>query len=256
MTLFSRTGRGVVPTEFGQLLVGHAQLVLRDREHAIEALTSLRDGVVGHARVGVAPALAGVLPEAIEKISRERPGLAFFVVHGTYDSLVHGLRDGEIDGAFTLLPPGESQEGLSVHSLVDDEVRVLCGADHPLARKRKVELRALFGERWALMNRPRSILTAFRAFAEAELEGGASARITVESDSLDLIKSLVVEHGFLTVLPPGAVEFELRAKRIRALPIEGLPTLSAGFVHRQEVLPPAVALLLDEVSALLKGRRG
>lgn len=245
--LLTRSSQGVTATVYGTLLERHARLVLRSRQQALDELQSLRDGVQGHARLGVAPALSSLLPGAIERLSRDRAGLTFTVVEGTYDSLVRDLRSGEIDGAFSLLVPGELHEGLSVRRLVEDPVLVLCNPKHPLRRKRKLTFSALADERWALVSRPRSIIEMFRSIAASH--GFDTAQICVETDSLDLLKSLVMREGFLTALPRGAMGAELEQRQVASLAIEGLPTLAAGFLHRQEVLPPALALLLDEVAS-------
>ncbi len=243
--LLTRTSQGVTATVYGALLERHARLVLRDRQQALDELQSLRDGVEGHARIGVAPALSSLLPGAIERLSRERSGLTFTVIEGTYDALVRGLRHGEIDGAFSLLVPGEPHEGLMVHRLVEDPVLVFCNASHRLRRKRRVPFSALAEERWALISRPRSIVEMFRSIAATR--GIEAPRICVETDSLDLLKSLVSRETLLTALPRGAMRAELDAGQVATLAVEGLPKLAAGFLHRQEVLPPAVDLLLDEV---------
>ncbi len=243
--LLTRSSQGVTTTVYGALLERHARLVLRDRQQALDELQSLRDGVQGHARIGIAPALSSLLPGAIERLSAERSGITFTVIEGTYDALVRALRSGEIDGAFTLLVPGEAHEGLTVHGLVEDPVLVLCHPEHRLRKKRKVELAALADERWALISRPPSIIEMFRAIAASR--GIDSPRISVETDSLDLLKALVMREHFLTALPRGAMRSELEAGQVASLAIGGLPKLAAGFIHRQEVLPPAVELLLTSV---------
>jgi DNA-binding transcriptional LysR family regulator len=243
--LLTRSSQGVTATVYGSLLERHARLVLRDRQQALDELQSLRDGVHGHARVGVAPALSSLLPGAIERLSKDRAGLTFSVVEGTYDALIRDLRTGEIDGAFSLLVPGEPHDGLTVHRLVEDPIHVFCNPDHRLRRKRKVPFAALADERWALISRPRSIIEMFRNAAASR--GIDSPRICVETDSLDLLKSLVSRESFLTALPRGAMRSELEQGQVATLAIDGLPTLAAGFIHRQEVLPPSVGLLLEEV---------
>ena len=243
--LLTRSSQGVTATVYGSLLERHARLVLRDRQQALDELQSLRDGVQGHARVGVAPALSSLLPGAIERLSQDRSGITFTVVEGTYDSLVRALRTGEIDGAFSLLIPGEPHDGLTVHRLVEDPVLVFCNPEHRLRRRRRVDFPALADERWALISRPPSIIEMFRSIAASR--GVASPRLCVETDSLDLLKSLVSRGAFLTALPRGAMRAELDRSLVATLAIDGLPTLAAGFLHRQEVLPPAVGLLLDEV---------
>lgn len=248
--LLTRSSQGATPTVFGSLLERHARLVLRDRQQALDELSALRDGAEGHARVGVAPALSSLLPRAIEEISAERPALTFSVIEGTYDALVAKLRSGEIDGAFSLLVPGEENEGLSVRTLSQEPVVVLCNPKHRLNKKRKLSFTALANERWALISRPRAITEMFRSIAISH--GVSSPRICVETDSLDLLKSLVLRESFLTALPRSAMLSELSQGRAATLAISGLPTIPTGFLHRQEVLPPALQLLLDAVVTQLR----
>ena len=245
--LLTRSSQGVTPTVYGELLERHARLVLHDRQRALDELQAMRDGVVGHGRVGVAPALSGILPGAIDRLTRDRSGLTFSIVEGTYDTLVRDLRKGEIDGAFTLLIPGEEHEGLTVRTLAQDRVYIFCNADHPLRKKKSVPLSALANHRWALINRPRSIPEMFRRIAASH--GFEAPRVCVETDSLDLVKSLVITGSFLAAVPGGAMALEVEQGRIFRLAVDGLPTLATGFLHRQEVLPPAVSLLLEEVES-------
>jgi DNA-binding transcriptional LysR family regulator len=127
---------------------------------------------------------------------------------------------------------------------------ILCNPRHRLRGRRRLQLDDIRAERWALMNRPRSIIDMFRTIAASR--GLESPHISVETDSLDLIKSLVLRASFLTALPGGAMRSELEAGQVAALAIADLPAVTAGFLHRQEVLPPAVELLLDEVDSLLR----
>ena len=131
-----------------------------------------------------------------------------------------------------------------------DFIALLSNPSHRLRRKKEVEIRNLENERWALMSRPRSIVEMFRAVAASR--GLESPRISVETNSLDLLKSLVTRGSFLTALPRGAMRAELEDGQAATLAVRDLPALATGFLHRQEVLPPAVALLLDEVSSSLR----
>ncbi len=249
--LLTRGSRGVTPTVYGQLLERHARLVLRDRQQAVDELHALRDGVEGHARIGVAPALSGLLPTVIDRLCSERPRLTFSVVEGTYLSLAEDLRAGEIDGAFSLVPPGATHEGLAIRTLAPDPLVIVCNPKHPLLRKKRLRLSDLRDTPWALMREPRSLVDAFLDLAAAR--GLQSPRISVRTDSLDVLKSLVLRGSFLTALPRGAVRPELGEKRAALLEtVERLPRPSAAFLHRQEILPPAVGLLVDEVSASLE----
>ena len=106
--LLNRTSRGTTPTVYGVHFRQHAEKMLRDHRLGLDDLRALRNGTHGHARIGMAPALSGYLPGAIATLQETRTGTSFEVMEGTYDSLVSRTLKGEVDGAFTMLPPGES----------------------------------------------------------------------------------------------------------------------------------------------------
>ena len=250
--LLNRSSRGVSATAQGTLLERHATLLLRQRARALEELHAQDDGAVGHARVGVAPVLSGLVPLAIERLCGERPGLSFSVHEGVFDSLVRDLRAAEIDGVFSLIPPDTSLDGLTVQTLSTERLRIVCHPRNPLRRRKRLRLSELRDAKWALMRQPRSMVDAFLEIARAR--GLRSPRISVRTDSLDVLKTLVFRGSFLTALPLGAVRSELEEKRGAVLQtVERLPAASAAWIQRQEALPRGLELLRSEVEASITG---
>jgi molybdenum-dependent DNA-binding transcriptional regulator ModE len=61
--LFIRHPRGVVPTEFGEILVRHARVALAELRHAHDSLEALRTGLAGHIKIGTeATSATGLVP--------------------------------------------------------------------------------------------------------------------------------------------------------------------------------------------------
>jgi len=246
--LLNRTSRGVSPTVYGEAFRRHAETVLQEHARVVDELRSLKAGTRGHARIGLAPALAGYLPLAIAALRRQTPGVTFEILEGTYDSLVEAALKGEIDGAFTMLPPGESVESLAVTPLKPEPVVIVGHGDHPLASSDAVELSDLADASWALINRPRSILDAFLQVTAAR--GLATPDVATETSSLDFLKSTVRCGDALTVVPRGAVHAELASGSFASLAVADLPSVETAFVHRHGVLAPLVTALVHEVEAL------
>ena len=248
--LLNRTSRGVSPTVYGAMFKQHAEGLLRNRQLALDEIRALKSGMHGHARIGLAPAFAGYLPSVIRALTEQQRGVTFEVVEGTYDALVQRTLKGEIEGAFTMLPPGESVELLAVKPLADEPVVVVADPHHPLFQIEELSPSKLENESWIVMNRPRSIVDGFYQLAGEQ--GIASPQIAIETSSLDFLKSIVKGSTLLTALPRGAVYTELNDGSLRALDLGEMPLVQTAFVHRHGVMPPLVTEIVHEIESALK----
>ena len=248
--LFNRTSAGVTLSEYGEVLEKHARTILRNRQYAIDELRSFGRNLVGQVNIGVTPALSGQLPTVIGKLIEQYPGLTFTVTEGTYASLISALRRGVIDGALTLLPAGTAPSGLRIEPLSQDRLRIFCSPRHALTQNKKLKFANLEDAAWALMSTGSWRTREFLSIAAEH--GLKSPRIVVRTDSLDVLKSLVLNGPFLTVLPEGSVRAELGNKRVATLlPREKLPTVGSVFLCRDEVASPALKAFLTETKRSL-----
>src|SRR5260370_16590911 len=98
LSLFERTNRGIEPTPYGEIFARHAKIVLAQLRHAAEELESLRAGYSGKVTAGtLLAASASILPDAIARLKKERPGVAISVVVGTSAILVPSLVGRDLD---------------------------------------------------------------------------------------------------------------------------------------------------------------
>lgn len=242
--LLNRTSRGVSPTVYGTAFKQHAEQMLHDYRLSLDELRAIKSGVNGHIRVGMAPALSGYLPDVICQLEQARPGVTFEIVEGTYDTLPQKTLNREIDGAFTMLPPGESIEMLVQRKIADEPIVVVADAGHT-ALAGAVSVEALGQAGWIVMNRPRSIIDAFHHMAHAL--GLELPRIVLETNSLDTLKSMLRRMPLLAAVPRGAVRQEIADGSFTVLDVAGLPQVETAFIHRHGVLPPLVQALVHEM---------
>jgi DNA-binding transcriptional LysR family regulator len=95
VALLERTGRRVVITEAGHVLVRHAEIVLGALEQAAAAVAGTPSGPV---RIGAFPtAMRGLLPAALVRLGRAHPGLRLHVSELDPAEVPDALRERRID---------------------------------------------------------------------------------------------------------------------------------------------------------------
>ena len=93
--LFVRRARGVRPTPAGEVLVRHADEVLRRIDSAAQELAGLRDRLAGRLAVDAFPIAQAVLvPRAVALLRAEHPGLAVTVGERSTPAQLRRLRAG------------------------------------------------------------------------------------------------------------------------------------------------------------------
>jgi DNA-binding transcriptional LysR family regulator len=148
-----------------------------------------------------------VLPQAINALLRNRPDVAISVVDGPYDTLLSGLRHGEIDllvGALRMpLPIADVSQEL----LFDDPLTVVARVDHPLAGKSGLTRDELLDYPWIVPREGTPTRQHFNCVISGE-EGAARIGM-IESSSLSLIRSLLADSDRLTMISAHQVRREV-----------------------------------------------
>jgi len=258
--LLTRGRHGVEPTPHGLLLVHHARQLMAQADGTLAALRGLRREESMRLAIGVGTHLAGVaVPRVVAGMVEELPGLAVSVQDGSAEELLGALQRGEIDVALCAWPADGAPRELVFEEMLSGELAVVAGAEHPLARRRRVPLAELAQRRWALAERPRAIAQVFGlAFRAAGL---ASPEPVVRSTSMAFLPTLLQESDLLSLLPVDYVEAALgdgRLVRIRtdlpsAMARVGAMTRRGCDVDATPVLSTFLEALRDEVRKVRRG---
>ncbi|GGY80233.1 LysR substrate-binding domain-containing protein [Streptomyces omiyaensis] len=264
LPLFTRVPRGMLPTVYGEALVGHARAVVAEVRRAEEHLTGLRQGRDGTVTVGTLLAGANVLlPRAVARLKRERPRLTVVVREGTPDVLHPALLGGEVDvivgrvGAVS--GDGEGGERIRQRMLYREPIRLAVRAGHPLLERARhggagpgVTLADALAHPWIL---PVEQTALRQELAALFVDRGLSLPVDrVECTSILTMRALLLQTDMVALLP----ELVLRDdEHLAALPVE-LPSVGRTVgvteaAHRTRT-PALEALLhhLDEEAALLR----
>lgn len=250
VALFSRTGRGAVPTPYGVLLVRHARDVIARMRLAGRELADLRNGTGGTVAVGTLPSAAGgLVPDAIARLLADRPGLRVTITEGQHERLTGLLRRGDLDMVVGRLPPRRLPADLAETVLAADRAQLVVRSDHPLAAAdacgAPLTLDALRDRQWIL---PPPETTMRRQVDAAFHEAGLEPPVPrVESLSFLSNRALLLAGDFIAVWPQQLAAIEARRGQVVMLPVD-LPATERplGLWWRADApLTPAAQALAD-----------
>jgi len=208
MALFNKASCGIELTRPAAILAQHTKLALSELEQAFAEIDEWLGRDTGRIVVGTMPlARSFVLPRAINALLSDRPEVAISVVDGPYDTLLSGLRHGEIDlliGALRMPPPIED---VRQDLLFDDPLAVVARVDHPLAGRRNLTRSDLLAYPWIVPREGTPTRQHFDCVISGE-EGAARIGM-IESSSLSLIRSLLADSDRLTLISDHQVRREV-----------------------------------------------
>lgn len=146
--LFERTGRSVRLSEAGKVFYREAQSVLQRADEAVAAVKAVAGGGAGELHVGYAPSLTvELLPKALRRFQETAPGVKISLHDLSTEQMLAGLRDASLHAALMVKTSTAALRGLQFHNLVTYRVCFASHPMHPLAKKRRVPLADLAGER-------------------------------------------------------------------------------------------------------------
>lgn len=253
--LFTRAGRGVVPTEAGDVLRPHAERTLAAAAEARAAVASvtaletgtLRFGIFGTSRLYMGAAL-------VRDVLERHPGLRVELIGQNSTEVVEELRRGRIEAAMVSLPVGD--EGLEVRPVAREEL-VYISAD-PERLRGPVTARALGAAQLVLPEATWRTQDATRvALNRFVQQAGGTLQTRIEVEDVETAVELV-EAGLADSVVQRAVLDELGP---RLAPRTGWVSLrprlfeTIAVVHRRDaVLSPGaqlvIALAVDRIRAV------
>ena len=206
--LFERGAREARLTSVGRLLLEHARAANDAVRSFEDRLQELQTGTEGEVRIGTGPTAAGSLvAPAVLALRQQWPQIGVRVSGGVLPELLPALLAREIDVVIALDTMNETDPRLRRDLLVQDEYRIVAAARHPLAGRTGIVAADLIEHPWVMGRRLGAVEVEFRQrFSDAGL---APLPQPVESASLDFLRVLVREGGYLTLLPSRLIQAEL-----------------------------------------------
>jgi DNA-binding transcriptional LysR family regulator len=256
LPLFDRGRRGMQPTNYGDVMIRHARLVLADLDRTRLELEALSSGATGQIKIGaVISAIPFVLARAVAKLKRQHPRLFVSIDVGTSDALVPALAKGELDVLLARPLVLADRPEFNYEELIGEPLHIVSRVEHPLASAASVSLQDLAPWPWTLLpagSPMRKVLQP--VFAEI---GPGQPSDVVETSSMMTMIALLQESDMLAVMPADVTDFNVRHGLLRRIPIDLPPIMGAyGIVTRRDrpESPGTVAFLQHLKQSLTSSR--
>jgi DNA-binding transcriptional LysR family regulator len=248
--LFDRSpARGVRLTPVGELLLRHADPVVRELDAAQQEIIAMRGKIEGRIRLAASTTPGGyVLPGVLAAFSRSHPDVRVSLTVGSALSTERAVLSGDAD--LGVLAGQVQSDRLQTSVVGSVDAALVVPAQHPWARRRTIRPAEL-AEATLLVREEGS---STRAQVERELRRvSVTPNATWELNDIDAIKHAVVAGLGVAVLTHPAVQWEVRAGLLATLRIESLDLaqdISALWLKSKRLSTAALAFL-----ALLRAER-
>lgn len=218
--LFVRTPQGAELTPAGAAFLVEARRVLEGAERAQQAAQRAARGESGQIRVGFTGSAAfnPVVPALIQRYTTRFPDVALTLDEANTPALLLGLVQGRLDAVF-FRPGATPPEGVEVHALPDEPMKIVLPSSHALAARRRLPLSALAHEPFVLVPSPAGIAMhdeIVRACAEA----GFTPRLAQPAPQLASVVNLVAAGLGVSIVP--AAIAQVQVKGVRYLDVTGV----------------------------------
>ncbi len=236
-------------TDDGARVVERARRVLREIDEIGAELAQRHGDVVGDVRLGMLGTTARwLLPRLLSEMSTRHPQVRVIVAEGSTSVLIPALLSGLYDAAIVHLPIDEPE--LNIEPLFAEDLLLLAGEGHPLAKRSSIHLAELAGFR-LLLPPPGSALR--RVLDRAALSVGAQLEAEAEVDGVRLLATLAVDGHGAAIVPATAVPH--RTGNFTAVHVPELPPRVVALTsHRRPGPNGATKALFDVLRDALPSR--
>ena len=251
--LFHRGGRGVVPSDAAERLIGPARQVLRDLAAAQSAIDAVKGVTTGSVEISSMPSPAvEPLTTIMTAFVRRHPDITLSVASAFEpDEVLHAVRTGEVEIGLLGAPTPVKAADLRVVPIEDQELVLITGAEGSLDDADLISRDDLNGH--GLIVAPKGSL--MRALVDDVLSSGVRAKVVAEVAHRTAILPLVLAGVADAVLPAGWSSLA-RGAGARVVRIQPPSYLHIAMVTRSTRLTPAAAAFLAVAEKYAQDRAG
>lgn len=248
--LFDRSHRQIELTPVGETLLPEAYKLLEQSGNMIDKVKSLGRGETGILRIGFATStiFCGITA-AIQKHKKMYPKVELRLQELSSAAQAEALQNGTIDIGF-IREAGE-WEGVTSQSIIKENFVAVLSKQHPLSKKRELQLRDLEGE--PFVHFPRMVAPAlYDKVHTVFVRGGFYPNIVQEAYEWQTIVSLVEANLGVSVCPASFQKLLIGKVQYRPFyDVKTLTSISICYAHTNEskLVHPFLKVVNEEMMA-------
>lgn len=225
--LFNRIGKRVTMTEAGETLLLHIGPALRQVDLALHAVRDEKEPLVGEIRVAATHSFnIRLIPQCVSSFLTRYPSVRVIVEELSAAEITRRLADGELDLGVSYRP--ENVDALRFEPLYNEELKLVVGARHPMAGRRRARMVELHGMRMVLL--PAYFATR-QLLDECFRAAGARPMVIAELNSIAPMLELVRQTDIAAVIGESA---DSGLEDLRFIPLENpTPQRTPGLLWRK-----------------------
>ncbi|KTS70830.1 MULTISPECIES: LysR substrate-binding domain-containing protein [Pantoea] len=234
----------LVRSRQGTALTASGTRFLHDAIRILDALTLVDQVMRPDSAPHLAPLHIGALPTAIGSVvapvlaslQQHYPGWRIQVTTLSNDALLMAIKSGQMTLGIGRMAEPVLMDGLNFELLYLETLRLVVAPHHPLLHAGVTLAEALS---WPLILSPRGTVPRQNAESLMTSHGLTLPEGAVETLSTTLARRLTQNHGYVWLVPYGAVRDDLTSNQLRALPLPNQGMAEAvGILTRQQHTPP------------------
>ena len=240
LRLFDRTSREVRLTKAGEVFLEYASKLLSLRKDLLNALSEFSEGIRGDLSLG-ASTIPGeyLLPRLMGDFKREHPHFIISLkIADTKEIIQYVLQDSV---EFGIIGAKLNHPSLHYEKYEEDEIIVVAPSDHPLTRKRRVNLEELLNEPWIIREEGSGTQIALEKALRKRGKSLKQFNVVMEMGSTSSVKEGVKAKLGLAFISGRATEEEVRQGFLSRIDVEGIEPISRQIYivsHRGRTLSP------------------
>ena len=243
--LFDRSTQGVVPTQYGDLLVKRAVEAFDAPKQGLRSIEFASCPGAGDAWVGFGKlAWYGLMPTVIQQLAREHLKIIVHAapVNPSGNTLQH-LSDRHMDLIIGRNAHTQADGDLLVETLYEDSFSIVVSAQSPWANRDQVERSELMNESWIYGKATN--LTQMRISAVFRAKVGGLPRIAMYTTAMNFLLQLLATGDYISCIPTSTYRYGNQRESLKAPPIDmGLRLPFGIFRLKNRTLKPAAELFI------------
>jgi DNA-binding transcriptional LysR family regulator len=219
--LFVRQRGGIATTELGQLVLRHAFALDISTRDLIRDIRLVRGLELGELRIGVGPfGGSALIGPVVGRLNQMHPGLQIRLLVAPWQELPKRARARDVDILVLEVSAVETLDDFETHALEQHPLGLACRAGHPIIQQAKVTVSDFFRYPLAgpsLAAQQHQYIDSLRPVGTQDASA-PDGPLTIECDSSELLKSILIESNALSLMPHFMIEKELASGLLAHLP--------------------------------------